>query len=152
MEIVVVFADYHCSRRKSIPLYVTRVAAITANDSTSQREEKAREKGEVGLDYFYLRTLRDKLLRRGATRRSELQFHKFEWRLPLPVMRSYCIISQSSYDIPSTIHHFHPIFSSLIFLSFPLLFLSLSLFYFISFPHVLLLTFSSFLCISVPFE
>lgn len=70
-----------------------------------EREREGKEEGEesgerVGL--FYLRTSRDKLLRRDATRWPELQFHKFEWRLPLSVMRSYCIILQSPYDVPST--------------------------------------------------
>lgn len=95
-------------------LYVTRTAAITTTrfrvatrvtcgGKSRQREgkEEGEESGErVGL--FYLRTSRDKLLRRDATRWPELQFHKFEWRLPLSVMRSYCIILQSPYDVPST--------------------------------------------------
>lgn len=52
---------------------------------------KSRER-EVGLDYFT--SVRSETNCSDAVQRggSELQFHKFEWRLPLPVMRSYCII------------------------------------------------------------
>jgi len=81
---------------------VTRVAAITTDDSASQREEKAWEKRErererereSGIGLF----LPPYVARQIAPTRcneaaGKLQFHKFEWRLLLPVMRSYCIIS-----------------------------------------------------------
>lgn len=133
--------------RNRYRLYVTRTAAITTTrfrvvtrvTRGGKSRQRERESGERdGL--FYLRTSRDKLLRRDATRWPELQFHKFEWRLPLPVMRSYCIILQSSYDVPST---FHPIFTPSPRHPFFLLFLSLSPFVYLTLSLSFTLYFAS---------